>query len=169
MSTASLDALDHLITYGDWANDQILAAAATVSDEQLDRPLEIGPGTGTLRRIIAHTWAGEFMWLNRWQGRIDLPWPREGDPWPIAEIAGKLRALRPERDAFLAKLDHAALVKVQPYRDSKGGQYEAALLDMILQQITHSTHHRAQAVNALRRLGGPKLEVDYMIRIRRAK
>ncbi len=163
-----LQPLTALLHYGDWANDLITDAAATLADEPLDRPLEIGPGTGTLRRILAHTWAGEFMWLNRWQGRLDIPWPREADPWPVADIAAKFKALRPERDAFLKTLDAARLTAVQPYRDSKGGVYEATLLDMILQQITHSTHHRAQAVNALRRLGGPRLEVDYMMRVRRA-
>lgn len=162
-----IETLLPLVGYGDWANDQIVVAAGTMTDADLDRPLEIGPGTGTLRRILAHTWAGEFMWLNRWQGRLDIPWPREADPWPVADIAAKFKALRPERDAFLKTLDAARLAAVQPYKDSKGGMYQASLLDMILQQITHSTHHRAQAVNALRRLGGPRLEVDYMMRARR--
>jgi uncharacterized damage-inducible protein DinB len=161
-----IDTLIPLTSYGDWATDQILAAASTLTDEQVDRPLDIGPGSGTLRRIIAHTWAGEFMWLNRWQGKLDLPWPREADPWPLADLTSKFLALRPERNTFLARLDGPALARTQPYKDSKGGLFKATLLDMILQQITHSTHHRAQAVNALRRLDGPRLEVDYMIHTR---
>jgi uncharacterized damage-inducible protein DinB len=37
---------------------------------------------------------------------------------------------------------------------------------MLLQLCYHATHHRAQAVNILRRLGTQAPELDYMMRIR---
>ena len=75
----SLPLLVRLFEYSDWANAQVLSAAAGLSDEQLDRPLEIGPGPGTLRRVLMHTWAGEDMWLRRWQGEIEARWPAESE------------------------------------------------------------------------------------------
>jgi uncharacterized damage-inducible protein DinB len=53
------------------------------------------------------------------------------------------------------------------YRDSKGSLFAATLSDMLLQGILHSVHHRAQAVNMVRRLGGAALEMDYMTFVRR--
>lgn len=158
-----------MLAYGDWANDLILGAAQGLDDEKLDRGLEIGPGPGTLRRILAHTWAGEWMWTQRWKNNLEARWPAEQERWPVAEIRGKFAALRPERDEFVRGLAArpGALGAEQVYRDSRGGMYRATLADMIAQAVTHSTHHRAQAVNALRRLGGPVLEVDYMMRVRR--
>ena len=72
-----------------------------------------------------------------------------------------------ERDAFLATLSNEDLTRNQSYRDSKGGLFSASLGDMILQGCIHSIHHRAQAVNMIRRVGGAGLEMDYMTWIRK--
>jgi uncharacterized damage-inducible protein DinB len=37
---------------------------------------------------------------------------------------------------------------------------------MIEQYILHSHHHRAQAINAIKRAGGPVVEADYMYVVR---
>jgi hypothetical protein len=46
---------------------------------------------------------------------------------------------------------------VQNYRDSKGSLFKATLNDMLIQNVMHSTHHRAQIVNAIRRVGQPQV------------
>ena len=55
---------------------------------------------------------------------------------------------------------------VQRYRDSKGSLYQTTLQNMLLEMIVHATHHRAQAINALRRVGAAVPEVDYMQQVR---
>jgi uncharacterized damage-inducible protein DinB len=55
---------------------------------------------------------------------------------------------------------------VQEYRDSRGSKFRATLADMITQGLVHSIHHRAQATNAIRRLGRNAPEMDYMVHIR---
>jgi uncharacterized damage-inducible protein DinB len=44
-------------------------------------------------------------------------------------------------------------------RDS---MFTATLQQMLTQSVLHSHHHRAQIVNAIRRVGGTVAEVDYM-------
>jgi uncharacterized damage-inducible protein DinB len=66
------------------------------------------------------------------------------------------------RDRFLDRVDDVRLAADQVYRDSKGSLFRATLHEMMLQGINHSVHHRAQAVNMIRRLGGPIVEVDFM-------
>jgi uncharacterized damage-inducible protein DinB len=153
-----------LFAYGDWANDRLLHVAAGLSDEQLDRDLSIGPGT--LRRILIHTHHGESVWLQRWKQTHDGRWPSEKEPIAPRELADRLARLRPERDAFLAGLSPERLAGVQVYRDSRGNDFKAPLRDMILQGLVHSVHHRAQAVNAIKRLGGETIELDYMNHVR---
>lgn len=164
MTTLAL--LRQLLDYSDWANAQVLSAAARLSDEQLDRPLEIGPDPGTLRRVLMHTWAGEDMWLRRWQGEIEAKWPAESERLSVAQLRDRFEATRARRGPFIAGLEDAAVVRVQEYRDSRGSLFKAALADMLLQGIVHSVHHRAQATNAIRRLGGAAPEMDYMMHIR---
>lgn len=155
-----------LLEYTDWSNDRLLDAAAACSNEQLDRPLDVGPGT--LRRIILHILSGEVIWLRRWQGIVENAWPDEGGPASIDAIRERFVAHREARGAWLATLVHASARRIQPYRDSKGTLYQATLGQMLVQGVMHSKHHQAQAVNALRRLGGPWPELDYMCHIRRA-
>lgn len=162
----SLHPITQLLTYSDWANSAVLATASPCTDAELDRPLEIGPGPGTLRRILTHTWAGEDTWLRRWREEPNVPWPNESESLAVAELTRRFESLRAPRTAFIESLTPDRLARVQTYRDSKGSNFRAPLIDMLLQGITHSTHHRAQAVNALRRLGRTAPEVDYMMHLR---
>jgi uncharacterized damage-inducible protein DinB len=155
-----------LLEYADWSNDRLLAAAGPLSDEQLDRDMQIGPGT--LRRTLIHIHNGEYVWLRRWRGEAETPWPSESDKLSVDEIRKRFEANRRERETFLARLsaERANLGRVQPYRDSKGTLYRASLGDMLLQGALHSKHHQAQAVNIVRRVGGEWPELDYMYRVR---
>lgn len=147
-------------TYSDWANTQILAAAGALTDVQLDQPFDMS--RGTLRRTLLHTYAGEHVWLQRCQGHAETPWIDEDEPAAVAAIRERFAATWRERDAFLAALTDGSLARMQTYRDSYGTLFQAALGDMLLQMHLHSTHHRAQLVSMLRRLGAPPIELDYM-------
>jgi uncharacterized damage-inducible protein DinB len=153
-----------LLDHNDWSNDRILDAAAPLSDNQLDAPFDMGPGS--LRRTLIHTQAGEEVWLKRLKGVAETPWPDEGARIAVAALAEQWRVARLARDAHLATLEGTDLSRIQPYRDSRGTLYRASLAAMILQPIHHSIHHRAQLVNMLRRVGAKAPELDYMYRAR---
>lgn len=155
-----------MLEYTDWSTGRLLECAAACGDEQLDRDLQIGPGT--LRRILLHTYNGELIWFNRWRGVVENAWPSEGERVPIAELRARFKANAGARDAWLAPLALGDSARVQTYRDSKGTLFEATLGDMLMQGVMHTKHHQAQAVNALKRLGVEWPELDYMYRARRA-
>lgn len=160
-----LPTVDAFLRYGDWANERILRAAAGLPDEKLDAAFDMG--VGTLRRTLIHILAGEAVWIERWQGRAETPWPNQDEPLSVAEIVARLRATHQPRDAFLASLNAQDLSRIVTYRDSLGERFTARLEDMILQMCVHSTHHRAQAVNMLRRLGADAPDLDYMYWVRK--
>jgi uncharacterized damage-inducible protein DinB len=153
--------LARLFEYSDWANDTVLKSAQTLTPAQLDQPLDIGPKPGSLRRILMHIGVAEAVWLGRWKGQ-SIPWPDETAKLSLEDITRELATIVALRSAFLATLTAEKLQVVQPYRDSKGSLFKATLRDMLLQGLTHSTHHRAQAANAIRRLGGTPPELDLM-------
>jgi len=159
-----LDMIRAMARYSDWANRQVIDAAGRIEDAKLDEPIEMG--VGSLRRTLIHLLAGESVWLARWKGETETPWLDESEPMSTSAIREKFAETWRPRDVFLAPLTDADLVGEQSYRDSKGGFYKASLGDMIIQALVHSIHHRAQAVNMIRRLSGAAPDVDYMYHMR---
>ena len=160
-----LKTLAEFLKYSDWANGEILRHCEKLTDTQLDQPFDMG--LGCLRRTLIHIHAGEHVWLQRWQGRTETPWPNELVKTPVAEIAAQFAKTFEERASFMAKLTDRDLQKPITYRDSKGSLFAATLGDMIMQGILHSTHHRAQAVNMLRHTAERIVELDYMTWVRK--
>lgn len=160
-----LGTMYEFFAYSDWANGVILEAAAGLSDEQLDQPFDMS--MGSLRRVLLHILNGEEVWLKRWQRETETPWPGEDAKTSASEMAERFQACWNARDAFLESLDDGDVGRSLTYRDSKGKLFTATLGEMILQMAIHSTHHRAQVVNMIRRVGGPGLEMDYMAHIRK--
>lgn len=154
-----------LLEYTDWSTRQLLECSSMLSDEALDRDLEIGPGT--LRRILLHTYNGEHVWLKRWQGSIETKWPSESETIGVQQLIDRYERLWVERDGFLAMLPPGDAALVETYRDSKGSMFRATMGEMLLQGVLHTKHHQAQACNALRRLGAKWPELDYMMHVRR--
>jgi uncharacterized damage-inducible protein DinB len=161
----NLASIRTLLGYNDWADSRLLEASGPLSDEQLDRGFDMGPGS--LRRTLIHIWAGESVWLARWMGKAETRWPDEAERLPLAEIQRRFGATWVERARFLATLADADLAREQVYRDSKGSLFRAKLGNMLIQGVTHSLHHRAQAVNMLRHVGAGLVELDYMMWERR--
>lgn len=162
-----LDTIKTFLVYSQWSNGRLVEASKNLSEEQLDRPIEMG--RGNLRKTLIHIWAGEHVWLERWKGEADTPWPNEGEPLGVGEIAKRLSAMSSERAAFLESLDPPRLSGPMRYLDSLGGYYGCTLGEMMMQGCIHSTHHRAQAVNMLRRLGAEPPELDYAMWVRKAE
>lgn len=159
-----LGTVQALLQYSDWANGRVLDCSRGLADDALDRPFDIG--MGSLRRTLLHIWAGEHVWLRRWKGLVETPWPSEVERIGMADLADRFRQTWAERAAFLTTLSNADLPRVQVYRDSKGSLFRSSLGDMLLQGCIHSTHHRAQAANLLRRLEAESPELDYMMWLR---
>lgn len=160
-----LDTVRTLLRYSDWANGQILRASARLGDEPLDRPFDMG--RGSLRLTLMHIHAGEYVWLQRWGGKTETPWPDEEEHLSVVTLAESFGQMYARRDGFLKGLSNADLARPIVYRDSKGSLFTATLGNMMLQMCVHSMHHRSQAVNMLRRLGAAPPELDYMMWVRK--
>ena len=161
----TVEGLRPLFEYNDWADRQVLAAGARCDDAALDRSFDMG--VGSLRATLLHLYNGEFVWLQRWQGRSETKWPSEEERVGADALLKRFETMWRERDAFLKKIAGSDLGRTVIYRDSKGSEFQAALSDMLLQMLVHSTHHRSQAVNMLRHVGAGPVELDYMMAVRR--
>ena len=154
-----MSVLRALFAHNDWARDKVMALAAPLSDEQLDHPFEMGPGS--LRRTMLHLWACEQRWLNRWRsgaaGLDDEPNLAMGELWDrFRETAG-------ERDAFFDSVGEPGFSKKTSFTED-GKKHTYPLGDMVLHVSNHGIHHRAQALNMLRRLEVKVPGIDFLHR-----
>lgn len=161
----ALDTIRILLAYSDETNTRLIDAAAGLTDVQLDQPFDMG--MGTLRKTLSHIFVGEAAWLARWKQTPGFKWSSVAVPGTIVEMRRLDQTTRADRDAFLDSVTAESLAADQVYLDSTAGEFIATLHDQIIQGIVHSTHHRAQAVNMIRRLGGPLVDVDFMYARRR--
>ena len=62
-----LNRIFELYGYNCWADQQALAAAGKLDSGEFLRPM--GNSFSSVRDTLAHILSGEWIWLERWQGR----------------------------------------------------------------------------------------------------
>lgn len=151
-----------LLAYDDWANQTLLASAAKLNDEQLDRPFAMGPGS--LRNTLNHIYAAARVWADRWLGHSPARYRPESAGVSIPQLQGEFQELAAERNRFQATVRDDDLARAITYTNRMGQTHTYSAGEMMLQVCTHGVHHRAQAVNMLRHVGSelPKPGVDYI-------
>lgn len=142
-----MDLLDRLLGHDAWTTRQLLQRCGALSDARLDEEFDIG--LRTVRKTFLHIVRNMEVWSDLMAG---APVRAEGDP----SVAG-----------LLARLDRAAgdLARVA-YDVAQRGAWDAKFVDPldrpptektfgggVAHILTHSMHHRAQALHMLRRLG----------------
>jgi uncharacterized damage-inducible protein DinB len=150
-----------LFEHNDFASEALLAAAGPLSDAQLDRPFEIGPGS--LRATLYHLFVAEWLWLRRWHG-VSPKRAEEAGVFPtVGALADAWRAHAADRSNWLASVSDADLTRDLTYTNLRGDTYTSALGHQMIHVATHGVHHRAQAANMLRHLGVEPPSLDFIM------
>jgi uncharacterized damage-inducible protein DinB len=139
--------IGELFRHDNWARDLLLGAAAVMTDEQLDRKVDMG--CGSLRGTLIHIHEAMYWWHHVCHGNEDPPEPLAREP--MDELAARWRETAAARDASLAN-ESPALDRPVTYRGRDGRDYAFPMRDVWLHVVNHGMHHRAQALNMLRRL-----------------
>ncbi|MCB9855787.1 MAG: DinB family protein [Phycisphaerales bacterium] len=143
-----------------WANGHLYEVAAVLSDDDLDRLFDIGPGT--LRKILQHLYGAEAIWYER-IGGTGYDEPRAWDAIDsVADLQAASEALHTARDAWLNTLSDADLAKTFTYTLRSGESCTSGLADILVHVCDHGIHHRAQASNMTRHIGEPFRHSDYL-------
>lgn len=149
-----------LFEYDEWANTQVLDAAARLSDEEFTRAL--GNSFPSVRDTLVHLLFAEWVWLRRWRGES----PRAVlDPSQFADVEAvraRLAEVTRERAVLVAGLSDADLDGVVAYVNSKGEEWRYPLGRMMQHVANHSTYHRGQVVTMLRQLGAGAPSTDLL-------
>ena len=149
-----------LFDYNHWANNRALEAAAQLSDEQFVKPL--GSSFSSVRDTLVHICSGEWVWLERCNGRTPSAFP---DLSPI-ETASQLREhWTPQAGqllAFIQGLTQSDLDRVMEYKTFNFGVYRNPVWQSLQHLANHGTYHRGQVTTLLRQLGAKPILTDLM-------
>ena len=152
--------------YNRWANTQVYAAAAELSDA--DFRSNRGAFFGSLHRTLNHLLVADRIWMKRFTGAGEAPTTLD------AVLFGELDALAAARKAederiiaWTGMLDDRTLAAnftyvtvVQPVEITQ--PLSAALAHF----FNHQTHHRGQCHMTLTALGRPSLMLDLIYFLR---
>jgi len=146
-----LDLLDRLLAHDVWTTRQLLLAAQPLSDDQLDQRFDIDQRS--LRECFDHIIENMEIWSDLMAERPVRDGPADAQATTIAGLLARLGA---------AGQDFAALAR----RIARANAWDAVYMDTldkpptpktyggtIAHLITHSMHHRAQAMYMLECLG----------------
>lgn len=157
----SLPMLRRQFAYNDWANDLLLDAAKSLSDEQLDREFEMG--MGTLRKTLLHIESAERYWGDHWAGDENPKWQEMDESIRMADLIEAWRIVRKRREESFAAFDDAALHREVVAEPAPGMLLGFRLGETMVQIAGHGTHHRAQALNMLRHLADTSLQMSFIV------
>lgn len=161
-----------------WVNENLLAAAATLTDEQLRKTFTIGQGS--VWKSLLHMCAAEWVWLDALLGDGETVFPGdargkltgnqlgEGAIKNLAELRERWQSLELRWQEYLAKLTPESLDDaVEKVASSTGQRFASRRADVLLHVATHAHYTAAQVVNMLRQLGVEKLPETMLISLAR--
>ena len=175
----AVDLLQRLHQHRAWVNGNLLTAAATLSDEQLRSPFQIGQGS--IWKSLVHLYAAEYVWLEALLGQRRprscqatcransqaISKARAGSrAWTTCGRSGS--ALEQRWIGYLASLTPESLEEVVYKKGSVTGQrFGTRRADVLLHVCTHAHYTAAQVVNMLRQAGVEKLPETMLISLAR--
>jgi uncharacterized damage-inducible protein DinB len=138
----------------------MLGACETLTPEALGR--EQGTSFGSVLGTLEHLYGADWVWMERWQGRIPTGFPAKGTLATIAHFRAAWSALDAEREAFLSALTPGRLAEPLAYRNLKGESFSLPLGDLLHHVSNHATYHRGQVMQLVRQLGGTATSTDFL-------
>jgi len=154
------DTLRECFRHHDWARNKILTAARGLIDQQLDQPFAMGPGS--LRAALRHLYGAERFWFELWQGTEQPQFPHARTITTVDDIWNARHALATARDKWLSALTPNDLHR-RIAVTNREQTVNVPLGGLVLHVCNHGVHHRAQALNMLRRVGGESPGLDYLL------
>ncbi len=147
-----MDLLDRLLKHDAWATSQLLLHCRELTEDQLNQQFDLGQGT--LRATLAHLVENMEVWTDLMNGQAVRP---DMEPKARAESV----------DGLIERLDAAAVDFAAAARkitnEERLDEWWVDTVDdppttktygsTIAHVITHSMHHRGEALHMLRRLG----------------
>jgi uncharacterized damage-inducible protein DinB len=147
-----------LYEYDAWANHRLLDAVAALTQEQFTR--DMGSSFPSVRDTLAHIMGGQWIWLERWQGRTPKSLPATEDFPDLASLRKRWAVIEADLLAFVRGLTPERIAAVNEYKTLTAGTFSCPLGHMLQHLVNHGTYHRGQVTTMLRQLGAKSVSTD---------
>jgi uncharacterized damage-inducible protein DinB len=156
----SPDEMRLLYEYNAWADHRSIDAAAALTDEQFTRPL--GSSFASVRDTLTHIYGGEWIWLERFQGRPTTGLPEASQFATLSSLRARWMEQEVSLLKFVNRLTQEDLNRVLEYKTLNFGVYRNPLWQSMQHLVNHGTYHRGQVTTLLRQLGAQPIATDLM-------
>ncbi len=162
------DDIQLLFEYDRWANNKVLQAASSLSEEQFIRDLR--GSFCSVRDTLVHIIGGEWLWLSYWRAPshgpeviVELRAQRDTHIHPnlfpdIASVQLKWTEVEREQVSFVSCVTDKDLKTKLPAR---GILIE--LVHLMQHMVNHSTYHRGQISLMMRQLNAEPVATDFHV------
>jgi len=158
MEAELLSEIRKIYDYHDWANHQVVEAAAKLTFSEQES--ELGGSFTSLIETLRHILLVEFLFIRRWQ---DLPVHQIPEWRTLDQIRDSWLSLEAERNKFFSALENNRLSEEIHYADTRGRAVTLKLWQAIFQCVNHATFHRGQLIEKLRKLGKIPPTTDFVL------
>lgn len=148
-----LEMIRELYAYHRWANRRLFDVAAALGEEAASQEVGKQFSFPTLRRMFAHLYGADWVWLMRWKGTSPTKLPG-GEIENLADLRERWDALEKEQRAFIESLTPADLGRIVAHTSTEGKAFKVALGPLLQHVANHATHHRSEVATMLTMLSG---------------
>ncbi len=158
-----------LYDFNSWANQRTLDACAVLAPEPLTR--DLGSSFKSVRDTLAHIYGAQWIWLERWHGRVPAGLPSAADFPDFETVKRRFAEIDRNLVDYVASLNADDIQRIIEFKTMAGTQIAQPLWQMLQHVANHSTYHRGQIATMLRQLGTKAESTDliYFYRERAAK
>jgi uncharacterized damage-inducible protein DinB len=149
----AIDLVRELYDYHRWANRRLFDVAAGLGEDAVGR--DVGPQFSypTIRRMFAHLYGADALWLARWN-ETSLGAIPGADIQSLVDLRSRWDPLEQEQRAFVERLSAADLDRVIEYKNTQGQAFRVPLGPLLLHVANHATHHRSEVATMLTMVSG---------------
>lgn len=140
----------------------MLDAILKLSPEQLD--MTIISSFDSIRKTIMHTYAAEYIWLQRLQLAENPVWVGNDTDKSIEEVCKHWLEVSEAFKVFVEKqFDDKALEHVVQYYNLQKTMFKTPVFEVLTHVFNHATYHRGQLVTMMRQAGVTQIPgTDYI-------
>lgn len=112
---------------------------------------------GEIIRLVNHLMNAHQIWIERIESNITLknPW----EDFPVESFSSRNQTLY---ERTLEILDSADFEKIIAYKSFSGAKFEKKVSDILIHIVNHSTYHRGQIAQLMRKHGLEPVPSDYI-------
>ena len=147
-----------LYDFNAWANQRTLESCAALTAEQFTR--DLSSSFKSVRDTLAHLYGAQWIWLERWHGRVPSGFPAPADFPDLETTRRKFTEIDSNLVDYAASLNADDIQRVIEFKTMAGAAFAQPLWQMLQHVANHSTYHRGQIATMLRQLGSKATSTD---------